>query len=321
MTTNPEVDLTVLGETMATLVPDHVGPLRHARTLGLTVAGSESTVAIGVRRLGCSAAWIGRVGDDELGRLVVSRLRGEDLRVHAVLDSAAPTGLMLKEQPVSGSRSVHYYRSGSAGSRLRLTDLPDGLLECSRVVHSSGITSALSAESARTVREALSRARAAGATVSFDVNYRSRLWSEEEARTELLQLLPFIDVLFSSDDEASLLTQRTAASPEENAQALLRLGPSTVVVTMGAAGALSVGPEGTTHASALAVQAVDPVGAGDSFVAGYLAAMLTGSTDEARMATAAAVAAVCVATQGDWEGLPDRSALAFAKAPAGTVAR
>ncbi|WP_406144681.1 sugar kinase [Streptomyces sp. NBC_01012] len=321
MTASRTVDLTVLGETMATLVPDHVGPLRHARTLGMTVAGSESTVAIGVRRLGCSAAWIGRVGDDELGRLVMSRLRGEDLEVHAVLDGAAPTGLMLKEQPVSGSRSVHYYRSGSAGSRLRPADLPDGLVESSRAVHSSGITSALSAEAARTVRSALSRARAAGATVSFDLNYRSRLWSAEEARAELLQLLPLVDVLFASDDEASLLTQRPAASPEENAQELLSRGPSTVVVTMGAAGALSVGPAGTTRAPALAVRAVDPVGAGDSFVAGYLAALLMGSTEEERMATAAAVAGVCVATHGDWEGLPDRSALAFAQAPAGTVAR
>lgn len=321
MSISPTVDLTVLGETMAALVPDHVGPLRHTRTLGMTVAGSESTVAIGVRRLGRTAAWIGRVGDDELGRLVTSRLRGEDLDVHAVLDASAPTGLMLKEQPIAGSRSVHYYRSGSAGSRLRPGDLPAGLLERSRVVHSSGITSALSAESAETVREALRRARGAGATVSFDLNHRSRLWSAEDARAELLGLLPSIDVLFASDDEASLLTGRTAASPEENARALTRLGPATVVVTMGAAGALSVGPKGTTRAEALPVRALDPVGAGDSFVAGYLAALLDGGEEEERMATATAVAAVCVATQGDWEGLPDRSALALAEAPAGTVAR
>ncbi|RII19616.1 2-dehydro-3-deoxygluconokinase [Streptomyces sp. YIM 130001] len=315
------VDLTTLGETLAVLAPDHIGPLRHARSLGLTVAGSESTVAIGVRRLGHSAAWAGRVGDDELGRLVTDRLRGEDLRVHAVTDASAPTGLFLKDQPLAGSRRVHYYRGGSAGSHLCPEDLPPGVVEGSRVVHTSGITSALSDAAARTVRTALARARSVGVTVSFDLNHRTRLWSDERARTELWQVVPLVDLLFASDDEAALLVPEAGGDPERAAHALREHGPETVVVTMGAAGSLSVGPEGVRLGAAPAVLEVDPIGAGDSFVAGYLSAFLDGCAEPERLVRASAVAAVCVATQGDWEGLPDRAVLELALAPAGTVTR
>ncbi|MEV1007179.1 sugar kinase [Streptomyces sp. NPDC049881] len=315
------VELTVVGETMATLSADHVGPLRYARGLGLSVAGSESTVAVGAARLGHRAAWVGRVGDDELGALVRTRLRGEGLDVRAVTDGEAPTGLMLKEQPVAGQARVHYYRAGSAGSRLSPGDLPDDLLDGTRVLHTSGITAALSATALETVREAARRVRAAGGIVSFDLNHRARLWPRERARETLLALVPLTDVLFASDDEAAMLTGDDGAAPEEACHALRALGPDTVVVTSGAAGAVSVSAAGTVRTEALRVRAVDPVGAGDAFVAGYLSGLLSGLDEAARMARGTAVGAVCVATQGDWEGLPDLAGLASAEAEAGTVTR
>ncbi|WP_129837720.1 sugar kinase [Streptomyces sp. RFCAC02] len=315
------IDLTVLGETMATLTADHIGPLRHARSLGLSVAGSESTVAIGAARLGHRAAWIGRVGDDELGALVTTRLRGEGLHVHAVTDPDAPTGLMLKEQRMAGQSRVHYYRAGSAGSRLEPGDLPHSLLDSTRVLHTTGITAALSPSALAGVEAAVDRVRDAGGIVSFDLNHRARLWSAERAATVLGALVPRVDVLFASTDEAAMLTGRPDATPEENAVSLRRLGPGTVVLTDGAAGALSVTGAGTEHVPALRVTAVDPVGAGDSFVAGYLSGLLAGLPESGRMRRGATVAAACVATQGDWEGLPHLRDLAVASAEPGTVAR
>jgi hypothetical protein len=91
--------LLAVGETMALLTSAEVGRLRHASSLTLGVAGAESNVAIGARRLGCPAAWVGRVGDDELGELVVSRIRAEGVDVTGVVrDPQAPTSLMLKER-------------------------------------------------------------------------------------------------------------------------------------------------------------------------------------------------------------------------------
>ncbi|MEV0094683.1 sugar kinase [Streptomyces sp. NPDC050738] len=316
--------LVTLGETMAALAPHRIGPLRHATTMGLAVAGSESTVAIGVRRLGHRAAWIGRVGDDELGALVTSTLRGESVDVHATVDAQAPTGLLLKERRTASLRRVHYYRSGSAGSRLAPADLPSGTIESADLLHVTGITPALSATAADTVRAAVARARTAGTAVSYDLNHRARLWTSAEARAFAYPLLPAMSVLFASADEAELLLEVAPGSltPAELALAIRKLGPQTAVVTLGAEGAVSVGLSGTVHTvPAVPVPEIDPVGAGDSFVAGYLAALLDKAQSYDRLVQAARVAAWSVAAEGDWEGLPSAAELPLTAAPPGTVAR
>ena len=116
MTARPAV-LVTLGETMAALSSPGIGPLRHQPHLHLHVGGAESNVAIAVTRLGGSAAWVGRVGDDELGDLVIAQLRGEGVDVrHAVRDPGAPTGLMVKSRRTPSVGRVAYYRAGSAGA-------------------------------------------------------------------------------------------------------------------------------------------------------------------------------------------------------------
>ncbi len=301
---------------MASLTSRQIGPLRSAHTLGLSVAGAESTVAIGVRRLGHTAAWIGRVGDDELGALVVGRLRAEGIDVHSVTDPNAPTGMMIKERRAADIRRVHYYRTESAGSHLHPDDLPTELLANSRVLHCTGITPALSRSAAEAVRAAIGVVRAAGGTVTFDANYRARLWPRDQATEVLRELTASADIVFAGEDEAQMIvgtaiTGTDAEKREELAAALTERGPATAVVTSGAAGAVSVGPAGTVFVDSLPVTEVDPIGAGDSFVAGYIAALLDDADERTRMTTAASVAAMSVATQGDWEGLPSPGELAL----------
>ncbi|OZM70168.1 sugar kinase [Amycolatopsis antarctica] len=300
------MSVVTVGETMAALAPDHVGPLRYTRTMGLSVAGSESTVAIGVRRLGHPAAWIGRIGDDELGALVEMRLRGEGIEVYARRDPDAPTGLMLKERRAAGVRRVHYYRRDSAGSRLSAADLPDGVVESAEVLHVSGITFALGDSAAETARVAIARARDSGVTVSLDLNHRRGLWTDADAVAALDPLLSEVDVLFASADEARLFASGTAA---DLATALRSKGPGTVVVTLGAEGAVSASAEGALRVPAVPVTEIDPVGAGDSFAAGYLSGLLRGDPEDARLRRATAVAAIAVSTHGDWEGLPTAAEL------------
>ncbi len=130
------------GESMALFVSQSVGPLPHARTAEIRVGGAESSVAIGLSRLGVAARWIGRVGDDPLGDLVEQTIRSQGVDARVVRDPA-PTGVMIKERRLPSGGRVLYYRAGRAGSRLESTDIPEELIESAALVHVTGITPAL----------------------------------------------------------------------------------------------------------------------------------------------------------------------------------
>jgi 2-dehydro-3-deoxygluconokinase len=305
--------LVTLGETMAVLSTPGVGRLRHARSLDLGVAGAESTVAIGVRRLGGRATWVGRVGDDEFGQLVRATLAGEGVSVdHVVVDGEARTGLMIKERRTGTSTRVVYYRAGSAGSRLCPDDVETGLVRSAGVLHLTGITPALSDAARAAVHAAVDTAAEAGVPVSLDLNYRRALWSPDAAARTLRDLVRRAEVLFATDDEARLLVGGTA--PHDLAGALAALGPRHVLVKLGARGAVALVDGAVREVPPRPTVVVDPVGAGDAFAAAYLAGLLDGATPERRLSDAAAAGAFAVAAAGDWEGLPDRAELAAASA-------
>jgi 2-dehydro-3-deoxygluconokinase len=290
------VDVVTVGETMA--VFRGPGPLRLGGRLDLSIAGAESNVAIGLARLGHSVRWVGRVGDDELGQLVERTLRAENVDTSAVVtDPERPTGLMLREQRIGHTARVSYYRAGSAGRGIEMADvLPS--LPGARILHLTGITTALGSPAAEAVAEAARAAHAAGTTVCFDVNHRSRLWSAEDARTGLRPLLGDVDILVASEDELPILADDVRDLPVP-----------LVVVTSGAAGARAHSAGDVVEIPALPVPVVDLVGAGDAFVAGLLSATLDGLPLEQRLGRAVMVAAFAVAHDGDWEGLPTRAEL------------
>jgi 2-dehydro-3-deoxygluconokinase len=312
--------LLAVGETMALLTTAEVGRLRHASALTLGVAGAESNVAIGARRLGCPAAWAGRVGDDELGELVVSRIRAEGVDVAGVVrDPGAQTSLMVKERRTADMVRVLYYRRHGPGSRLRPDDLDPTQVAAAGVLHVTGITPALSDSAFATVDRAVALAREAGVPVSFDLNYRSALWPPEKAAVVCRDLAARADLVFAGDDEAELLG--LTGDPTDLARGLADLGAGHAVVKLGERGAVAA-VDGRVHAvEALPVHAVDPVGAGDAFVAGYLVETLAGRPVPERLATAAACGAFAVTVPGDWEGLPSRDELAALGARPGTVQR
>jgi 2-dehydro-3-deoxygluconokinase len=296
------------GETMALVSPLGAEPIKHAGALTLSTGGAESNVAIGLARLGVPVTWIGRVGDDPLGARVVRDVRGEGVDVRAVVDPAAPTALMVKER--HGPRvTVRYYRTNSAGSRLRPEDVPDEAVAAARILHVTGITPALSASAGATVRRAVATARAAGTLVSLDLNHRAALWRDADFGATLRALLPQVDVVFGSPHEIALVTGPGTA--EEQAAALRRHGPARAVVKLGDRGAVCAAGDRIHHQPALPVTAVDPVGAGDAFVAGWLAEQLRDPADvPAMLRTAAACGAWACTVPGDWEGAPTRADLA-----------
>jgi 2-dehydro-3-deoxygluconokinase len=308
-----------LGEVMVSLSADRVGPLRTARQLHVAAAGSEANVAIGVVRLGYPATWVSRLGADEFGELVRATLRGEGVTVCAAADPAAPTGLMVKERRTGDIGRVIYYRAGSAASRLSPADLPDGLIRAAGVLHVTGITPALSDSARQTVERAMALARDGGVPVSFDLNYRSALWPPERAAPVLRELAGRADLVFAGDDEAALLGLE--GEPADLAAGLAALGSGHAVVKLGERGAVCCAGGELRRVDAVPVRAVDPVGAGDAFVAGYLAETLAGRPVAERLATAAACGAFAVTVPGDWEGLPTRADLTLLGRPDGTVVR
>lgn len=319
-----------LGETMGLLSNVQPGPLAHASTMQLGIGGSESNVAIGLSRLGVDAVWFGRVGDDSVGRLVAREIRAEGVDARVTIDDAAATGLMIKERRTSTSQSVTYYRAGSAGSRLSADDLDEPAIAAADVLHVTGITAALSESAARAVRRAADVARDAGTLVSFDVNYRQALWSTDDAATFCRDFVAVCDVVFAGEDEAAmLLGMADAASAHAHAHAdahadadapaaavaaalargLAELGPRQAVVKCGAAGAVAVVEGQLLTQQAVPIVAHDTVGAGDAFVAGYLAELAAGNDAATRLQTATTVGAFVCLAAGDWEGLPRRSEL------------
>jgi 2-dehydro-3-deoxygluconokinase len=314
------VDVLTTGEALAAL--RSTGPVRLAHQLGLSVAGAEVNVAIGLSRLGHAARWCGVLGEDQFGSLVLRTLRAEGVDVSVVRRMAAPTGIIVFEPLAAGVTRVDYHRTGSAGSQLRAVDVLAAYQLRPRILHVTGITPALGDGPATAIREVVQIAHAEKVIVCLDVNHRSRLWSTELARKTLGTLVSYVDIVVASDDELTLLTPAELAGERAQVDWLAERGVEQVVVKRGADGASAyVAGESVVHCPARTVVAVDTVGAGDAFVAGYLSGVLDGLGVPDRLRRAVTVAGFAVSTIGDWAGLPTRDELELLDAVPGSAVR
>jgi 2-dehydro-3-deoxygluconokinase len=300
------LDVVTIGEALAAFRTDSM--LRLGGPVTLSVVGAESNVAIGLARLGHRVRWISRVGDDELGSLILRTLRAEGVDVTQVV--VAPdelTGIVLFDTGPGGARRVHYRRRTSAMTRLSQGDIASALADGARALHLTGITPALGPGPAAAIVAAAAAAQAAGAIVSLDVNFRATLWRHEEAAAALRPLLPMVTVLIASEDELCVVSD--APTEETQTKDLIAQGVRDVVVKRGERGAALYTPVGEYSAPAEPVRVVNPIGAGDAFTAGYLSGLLDGQPPAERLARAIALGASAVASAGDWEGLPTRREL------------
>lgn len=311
MQTRPSV--LTFGETMVRLsLPDHAHPNLGSPALG--IGGAESNVAIAAARLGVHSTWLSVLGDDDFGALVERELRGQGVRVLAHRDPLAPTGLLVKEHRHGRPSRVRYYRAGSAASRMTPDILDTAAVAAIRaagVLHLTGITPALGAGPAAAAHRSVDIAAEAGTLVSFDVNYRSTLWSVEQARPALVDLARRADVLFAGLEEAALLLGEPApdgdpwVAARRLAVRVAALGPPHVVLKLGAHGAMSLRDGAIDEVPAYPVRAVDTVGAGDAFVGAFLAVLVTGQDAKACLDAGARLGALVCAAPGDWEGALD----------------
>jgi 2-dehydro-3-deoxygluconokinase len=299
-------EVVTLGECMAVLYPDEAVPLDRASTLAIDIAGAEANLAIGLSRLGHSVQFISRVGADPFGQRIRATLTAEGVDIaHLLTDTTAPTGVFFREWLPDGLRRVFYYRAGSAASQMTPEDLPPAAFTGVRLVHLTGITPALSPNCAVTIAKAVELAHAAGALVSFDPNYRAKLWDAAKAQMVLLPLMAQADILLIGHEDAQALF-----GVEEKSSILARgaeLGVQIVVLKRAEHGVSAWAPGISLEIEAERVEAVvDPVGAGDGFNAGFLSGWLRGYSLEDALRSGARIGAAAVATVGDYAGYPRR---------------
>ncbi len=289
-------ELVSLGELLVDFTPcgnSETGMLRYERNPG----GAPANVAAAAAKLGLSAAFIGKVGNDIHGRFLRDTLVSEGVDVSGLyLDGGTGTSLAFVELGPGGERDFSFVRRGCGDTQLRREELPESLIREAKVLHLG--TLSLTEEPARSAAlRALEIAGEAGVTVSCDVNYRAPLWeSEKDFLRACDLLLPKVQLLKVSLEEAALLTG--VSEPEGAAAAIRgRWGVETAAVTLGAEGAWLDG-----YCPAFPAQAMDATGAGDCFWAAWLYARLRGRPDALPFACAAG--ALCVEKRGAIPAMP-----------------
>jgi 2-dehydro-3-deoxygluconokinase len=282
----PEV--IAFGEVMVRLAPPHFQRLEQARSLDVEIGGAELNTATGLARLGRSAAWVSRLPDNPLGKLVTNRVREAGVSTEFVqFDPDARCGLYFLEFGASPrASSILYDRKDSAIARAARGMFDwQAIFAGARWFHVTGITAALGSAIAEVVEDAMRAARAAGVTISVDLNYRSKLWSRQRAAEVMGALLPLCDVLIASEADAEFLFGITGADFTEVAEGLVeKFGVKTVVGTRReadlvwrnrfAAVAYSAGQ--TLESAWYEVEIVDRLGAGDALASGLIHGLLDG---------------------------------------------
>ena len=305
------MDLVTFGEAMVRLTPRAFQRLEQAHGFDAYVGGGELNVAVAAARLGVASRWVSRLPENALGHMIANRAReqGVDVRVEWTADDRA--GLYFTELGAAPrASSVLYDRAGSAISRITPGSVDwASVFDGARWFHVSGITPALSESAAKVTAESLVAAKKAGLTVSYDLNYRSKLWSAERARTVQEPLMRHVDVLMTTEEDTRVVfgigaeakdsyERVDAESYEQVARTLenqfdlravaitVRENPRVLLNTWSAI----VVAGGAVHRSPrYEVEVVDRIGAGDAFSAGLIVSRLEnrGWDEAVHFATAA----------------------------------
>jgi 2-dehydro-3-deoxygluconokinase len=267
---NPPL-IVAIGEPLVQFAPTTGQGLDEADRLGVHLGGAEVNVMVTLARFGLPVGLLTRLGDDPFGRRILRDLERAGVDTAAVtLDASLPTGVYFKD--FRGGRSAsYYYRAGSAAASISKDDL-QRLPADADWVHVTGITSALSPTCSAVVDALLDRRGRGGPGVSFDVNVRPKLWIDRDPSHVLLGQARRAEVVFVGRDEAHLLW---GTDGPDDIRSLLSEVP-TLVVKDAAHSAVSFRGTHRLEVPALEIEVIEPVGAGDAFAAGYLAARFEG---------------------------------------------
>ena len=230
--------------------------------------GAPANVAVGLQRLGADAEFWGAVGDDPFGEFLRETVRAEGVEVARLQSRPERTTIAFVATRGDGKKEICFYRNPGADAHFDVAQIGADAFEGADIFHCGSVS--LSLEPSRSAQfELAKRARAAGALVSFDPNWRPSLWTDFERARELIwQMMPLSDIVKVADEEWEFV----CGTPDfaEGARRVRERGPKLVVMTRGAAGASWNCAAGSGEVAGFAARAIDTLGAGDSFVAGML---------------------------------------------------
>lgn len=298
------VNVIAFGEGLLRLSPPQHQLLEQTKTLNWFVGGAEANVAVGLVRLGIETAWVSRLTSNPLGQYIVQTLRGLGVDTRPVVwTDADRVGLYFMEM-VDYPREINvtYDRAGSAFAHMQPSDLAlDALTVTGETwLHTTGITAALGEGARATAHALLAHVQAHGGKLSFDMNYRHKLWKPEEAVRFCEPFMQIATVIFIAERDV-----RTLYGLEGEGEALLRAFSwryprASIVMSRGAQGVMcATNPDTIYEKRAIFVPSVERIGAGDALATGFLSQYVRGSSIEDALKWGIATAALKLATLGD----------------------
>jgi 2-dehydro-3-deoxygluconokinase len=299
-------DVVTLGETMLRFTPPLLRRLEQTLEFELHVGGSESNTAVGLARLGMKVAWLSRLTDNGLGHIIARTIASHGVDTsHVVWTPEDRVGLYFFEEGKAPRGSqVIYDRKDSAIAKMQPSDLPTNVFQKdkAKLFHTTGITLAISQSAKNTAMKAVGLAKQAGWLVSFDVNYRRKLWTSEEAREGCEVAAQQADILFIPlRDAKAMYALGEDVKPEHVLDFLVkRFSRAVIAMTMSAKGALAFANGKMYQQDAFKAEEVGRLGGGDSFSAGFLYNYLTTKDVAASLRWGAAVAALKYSIPGDF---------------------
>jgi len=286
-------DVVTFGEAMIRLSPPNFARLEQAHSLDLKVGGAELNTAVGLARLGRSAAWVSRLTNNPLGRLIANRAREAGVSTEHVqwTDGDRVGVYFLEFGAAPRASSVVYDRKDAAIAHIQPGSVPwADILRGVKWFHVTGITPALSASAAEATRAALQAARAAKVQTSIDLNYRGKLWTPAEAGKWMTGFMELCDVLITTEEDTEIVFGIKGKDYEDVAAQVARRFPlKSVAITLrenplvwkNSWTAIAYQDGKTYRTRTYEVEIVDRLGAGDSFAAGLIHGLLDGDLQKA----------------------------------------
>ena len=298
-------DVVTIGETMLRFSPDGFSRWDQAESLQVHVGGSESNTAVGLARLGMRVCWLSRLTDNDFGRRISRTIAGQGVDTqHVVWTKEDRVGTYYYEEgsPPRSSRVI-YDRAASAFTQFAAAQLPVNVFVPgnAKVLHLTGISLALGEKTRDLIHEAVKQARRAGWLISFDLNYRAKLWAPEVARKHCKTLFDEADIAFIPARDAAIMSGiRSSDDPRELLSALTdQRGGRLTVTTMGPQGSAAKVNDDDCIEPITPVQPIGRLGGGDAFAAGFLYGWLTYQDMRTAMKWATACAALKYSIPGD----------------------
>jgi len=300
----------LIGEPIALLIAETVGPLEDVERFTRKLAGAEVNVCFGLSRLEHEARFITRLGKDPFGYYTKKTLEQEGINTELVtFDDEFLTGSMLKGKVLEGDPPIAFYCKGSAASKIT-PDLVDEIdLTGLDLVHITGVMPAISQTCREAIKRLMERAREAGIFLSFDPNLRPTLWGSDQLMIEWINdLSSLADIVMPGLEEGFTLTGSN--DPAKIADFYQNLGVEKVIVKLGPGGAyVRDGSKSQTIPGYVVDNIVDTVGAGDGFATGIVSGLVEGLPLLDAVKRGNAIGAIQIGHISDNEALPTREEL------------